>query len=71
MEADLGPASVVTIYLQDFAFPRLLKKLRRDLRPGARIVSHDFFFKSLPPTKAEVVAPAPGMRSHIYLWEAP
>lgn len=71
MEADLGPASVVTIYLQDFAFPRLLKKLRRDLRPGARIVSHDFFFKSRPPKKAEVVSPAPGLLSHIYLWEAP
>ncbi len=69
MEVDLAPASVVTIYLQDFAFPRLLKKLRRDLRPGARIVSHDFFFKSWPPKKAEVVSPAPGLLSHIYLWE--
>ncbi len=69
MEADLSPATVATIYLQDFAFPRLLKKLRRDLRPGARIVSHDFFFKSWPPRKAEVVSPAPGQLSHIYLWE--
>ncbi len=69
MKVDLSPATVVTIYLQDFAFPRLLKKLRAELRPRTRIVSHDFFFKSWPPKKAEVVDAVPGLLSHIYLWE--
>jgi SAM-dependent methyltransferase len=41
-EADLSGATVVTLYLSRAINQRLRPKLLRELRPGARIVSHDF-----------------------------
>jgi len=41
-EADVSEATVVTLYLLPEMNMRLRPKLLRDLRPGARIVSHDF-----------------------------
>jgi peptidoglycan/xylan/chitin deacetylase (PgdA/CDA1 family)/predicted O-methyltransferase YrrM len=41
-EADLSDATVVTLYLSPTINRRLLPKLRRELRPGTRIVSHQF-----------------------------
>jgi SAM-dependent methyltransferase len=39
---DISPATVVTLYLSASVNQRLEPKLRRELRPGARIVSHQF-----------------------------
>jgi len=41
-EADLTGATVVVLYLLHAVNRILLPKLRRDLRPGTRIVSHSF-----------------------------
>jgi SAM-dependent methyltransferase len=41
---DIGEASVVTVYLFPTAMPRLRTKLLAELRPGTRVVSHDFPF---------------------------
>jgi SAM-dependent methyltransferase len=41
-QTDLGEATVVTLYLSPELNLRLRPKLLRELRPGARIVSHDF-----------------------------
>ena len=41
-DADLREASVVTVFLFPEINDRLAPKLRRELRPGARIVSHRF-----------------------------
>ncbi|HVL58478.1 MAG TPA: methyltransferase domain-containing protein [Burkholderiaceae bacterium] len=41
-ETDLSPASVVTIYLVQETVNRLAPKLQRELRPGARVLSHDY-----------------------------
>ena len=41
-EADISRATVVAIYLARDVNARLEPKLRRELRPGARIVSHQF-----------------------------
>jgi len=41
-EADLRPATVVTLYLLPSLNVKLAPKLRSELRKGARIVSHDF-----------------------------
>ncbi len=41
-EVDLSPATVVTIYLFPEVNARLVPKLRRELRPGTRIVSHQY-----------------------------
>jgi cyclopropane fatty-acyl-phospholipid synthase-like methyltransferase len=40
--ADIRAATVVTLYLLPDVNLRLKPKLRRELRPGTRIVSHDF-----------------------------
>jgi SAM-dependent methyltransferase len=40
--ADISPASVVTLWLSTSVNMRLEAKLRRELRPGTRIVSHQF-----------------------------
>lgn len=42
MEADLSPATLVTLYLTTSGNAKLRPKLERDLKPGARVVSHDF-----------------------------
>ena len=41
-QTDVSPASVVTLYLGPDVNRRLRPKLLSELRPGARIVSHDF-----------------------------
>jgi len=41
-EADLSPATVVTVYLFPEVNARLLPKFRRELRPGTRVVSHQY-----------------------------
>jgi len=41
-ETDVRDATVVTLYLLPDVNLRLKPKLLRDLRPGARVVSHDF-----------------------------
>jgi SAM-dependent methyltransferase len=41
-EADIREASVVMLYLLPGFVTRLVPKLRADLRPGTRIVSHDY-----------------------------
>ena len=41
-EADISPATVVTIYLSPTVNAKLEPKLRQQLRPGTRVVSHQF-----------------------------
>lgn len=40
--SDLSKADVVTVYLLPSAVPNLVPKLQKDLRPGTRVVSHDY-----------------------------
>lgn len=40
--ANIGPATVVTLYLSPGVNRDLEPKLRRELRPGTRVVSHQF-----------------------------
>lgn len=50
-ESDLGPASVVTLYLLPRFVERLVPKLRAELAPGSRVVSHDYALNPWPPEK--------------------
>ena len=47
---DLHEATVVVLYLLPSMNVRLRPKLRRELRPGARIVSHEFDMGDWPPS---------------------
>jgi SAM-dependent methyltransferase len=69
-EADVSPATVVTIYLGHELNLRLRPKLLRDLRPGSRIVSHDFGMGEWPPMRA--VRIDSGDRGHnVLVWVVP
>ena len=50
-EADISDATVVTLYLSYSVNRRLKPKLLRELRPGTRVVSHQFSMGSWTPEK--------------------
>ncbi len=50
-DADVSSATVVTLYLLASTLDRLLPKLRKELRPGTRIVSHNYRFTEWEPEK--------------------
>ena len=53
MKADLSKYDAVVIYGISTMMPRLEKKLKSELKPGARIVSNYFKFPNLKPLKKE------------------
>jgi cyclopropane fatty-acyl-phospholipid synthase-like methyltransferase len=63
-EADISQATVVTLFLLPRINQDLIPKLKRELRPGTRIVSHQFDMgEQWPPEESEDVN---GLM--IYLW---
>jgi SAM-dependent methyltransferase len=71
-ELDLRPASVVTIYLLPELNVRLLPQLRK-LKPGSRVVTHDFDIEGVEAVDWYTWKPEDpdGEEHHIYLYEAP
>jgi SAM-dependent methyltransferase len=68
---DLGDVDVVTLYLGQTLNERLIPQLER-LKPGARVVSHEFGLKGIKPTKRIDVKSQEDNRNHtLYLWVAP
>jgi ribosomal protein L11 methylase PrmA len=65
---DLSPATVVTLYLLSASNLKLRPKLTHDLKPGARIVSHQFTMGDWAPTKKEGFTDEKGMTRALYLW---
>jgi len=65
---DFSPASVVTMYLYPGANLRLMPELMRQLKPGSRIVSHDFSMGSWKPDRVVRLKDAAGLGRTIYLW---
>jgi len=65
--ADLGPATVVTLYLSPDLNRRLRPKLLNELRPGSRIVSHGFDMGEWAPAQTLQVTSNEGTHT-LYLW---
>jgi SAM-dependent methyltransferase len=66
---DVSPATVVTLYLLPDLNARLRPKLLRELRAGARIVSHDFGIGDWVPERTVEI---PLDRTHrVFLWRIP
>ena len=64
--ADIGEASIVTLYLLDRLNEQLRPKLLRDLAPGTRIVSHQFGMGDWQPEATRMIG-----RRDIHLWRVP
>ena len=65
---DLAPASVVTMYLYPGANLRLRAAILRQLKPGSRVVSHDFSMGDWKPYRVERMTDSGGFLRTIYLW---
>ena len=65
---DFSPASVVTMYLYPAANLRLRPVLMRELKPGARVISHDFGMGSWEPDRVERLEDTAGLSRTIYRW---
>jgi hypothetical protein len=64
--SDISAATVVTLYLSTSINNRLEPKLRRELRPGARVVSHQFRIGTWMPTETVRVDD-----EDLFLWIVP
>jgi cyclopropane fatty-acyl-phospholipid synthase-like methyltransferase len=68
---DLSEADVVTMYLLPEVNLKLMPVLKKTLKPGARIVSHDFDMGDWKPEKAEKVTDDDGIEHDVFLWTIP
>jgi SAM-dependent methyltransferase len=65
---DLSPATIVTLYLYPAANLRLRSTIMRQLKPGSRVISHDFGMGSWEPDRIEHLTDSMGLVRTIYLW---
>jgi len=69
-EADFREATVVTMYLLQEVNMRLRPKLLRDLRPGTRVVSHNYDLGDWKPRRTIKMA-MPDGDHWVYFWVVP
>jgi SAM-dependent methyltransferase len=67
---DLSKASVITLYLLPALNVKLIPQLEK-LKPGSRIVSHDFDMKGVKPDKVVTLKDKDGEEHKVYLWTTP
>jgi SAM-dependent methyltransferase len=71
MKTDVSPATIVTLYMLASGNAKLRPILTRQLRPGARIVSHAFSMgPAWPAAKIDRFVSAHGDEVTLYLWRA-
>jgi protein-L-isoaspartate O-methyltransferase len=68
---DVTEATVVTLYLVAALNAQLRPRLMTQLRPGARIVSHNFPIGDWEPGRVDVFRSADGQMRTLYLWHIP
>ena len=67
---DLSEASVVTLYLLPSLNVKLIPQLEK-LKPGSRIVSHEFDMQGVTPDRVIEVPGGGGLSRRVYLWTTP
>ncbi|HKY07439.1 MAG TPA: class I SAM-dependent methyltransferase [Candidatus Binatia bacterium] len=65
---DLSPASVVTLYLYPSANLRLRSMIMDQLKPGSRVVSHQFTMGNWKADRVEQITDSTGISRTLYLW---
>ena len=68
LETDVSDATVVTLYLVSALNVKLRPRLTAMLRPGARIVSHNFAIGDWEPDVVDVFTSADGLSRTLYRW---
>jgi SAM-dependent methyltransferase len=68
LTVDVSPASVVTLYLLSGSTLKLRPTLQKQLKPGSRIVSHQFSMGDWVPSKTETITDQRGTSRVLYLW---
>jgi len=71
-DVDISPADVVFLYLTTSANEKVKPKLEAELKPGARVISHDYEIIGWKPLKVEEFCENPnlGYPSHtLYLYK--
>jgi SAM-dependent methyltransferase len=68
LTVDVSGASVVTLYLLTEANLKLRPTLQKQLKPGSRIVSHQFGMGEWVPTRTETITDKRGTTRLLYLW---
>jgi SAM-dependent methyltransferase len=69
LTVDVSPATVVTLYLLTSSNLKLRPILTKTLRPGARIVSHQFGMGDWQPETQVTLTGADGSPHILYLWK--
>ena len=70
LDTDVSEATVVTLYLLSAQNVALRPNLTRQLRPGARIVSHNYAMGDWDPDVVDTFTSADGQSRTLYLWKA-
>jgi SAM-dependent methyltransferase len=70
LQVDVSEATVVTLYLLSSSNMKLRPNLTKQLKPGARIVSHAFGMGDWEPEKSVDFQDANGSSRRLYLWRA-
>lgn len=70
LTTDVSTATVVTTYLLTASNLRLRPMLTRMLKPGTRIVAHNFGFGDWTPEKVDTFTDGANHRRTLYLWTA-
>jgi cyclopropane fatty-acyl-phospholipid synthase-like methyltransferase len=70
LKTDVSEATVVALYLVSALNVQLRPMLTRQLRPGARIVSHNFAMGDWDPDVVDTFTSADGQLRTLYLWKA-
>jgi len=69
LTTDLSEATVVTLYLLSSSNLKLRPVLTRQLKPGARIVSHAFSMGDWQPDKVDTFTDSTSNHRTLYLWK--
>jgi SAM-dependent methyltransferase len=70
-KVSLRHATVVTLYLLTSVNERLRPIMERDLRPGARVVTHDFKVPGCEDKESKIVISETGVSHTLYLYVRP
>ena len=68
LKTDVSEASVVTLYLLTFGNLQLRPTLQTQLKPGSRIVAHNYGMGNWEPDDVETFTDSNGGKKTLYLW---